>query len=174
MVELLVVIVVISTLCAMTVPRLYGTARRTKLRSCASRLLVAAQYARDFAATRRGDCYLVIDPDQRRYALMYQKYPQHKPSELAQMPTGVGKAQRLDEGLWFAKVLIESRAGPEHATRQDNRITFDPTGRATAAVVAITDGRRTISMLVAPGTGKAMLVERDVNMLPNDRRDLDE
>ena len=186
-VELMVVCVIISVLATMTIPRLYGSAGSIRLRESACRLLVTAKYARDFAVTRRRSCRLVFDSDERRYGLLYQKYPQHKPNEFVPLRGGVGGAERLAESLRFSKVQIERRPrldGPLPAemsagraggmVRQRNCITFDPSGQADAAIVEITDGKRAYSTLVAPHTAQARMVAGAVDKTPNDRWDLDE
>jgi len=178
LIEIIVVVVIISILATMTIPRMYGGNSSAKLRGSARRLLVTAQYARDFAATHRCQCRIIIDPDQQRYALTYQIDPQHNPNEFVPLGSGLGKSQRLDEGLTFARLRIESRQGPEpdqplREVININHLTFEPTGQADSAVLEITDGKDIYSLLIAPYTGYAKLVEGTVSELPNDRIDLD-
>lgn len=183
-VELVVVIVVVTVLAGMIVPRLVGAGGAAQLQEAARRLVIAAGYARDFAAAHRRACRLVLEPGadgSPRYDLTCQASPERDPNDYRPLRRGIGKPQPLGEGVRFGKIRIDRQgwsagAGGGEAGRDDqpNGITFDPTGRADAAVVALTDGRRTISMLVSPSTGRARLVEGEVDELPNDRIDLDE
>ena len=130
---------------------------------------------------------MVFDSDERRYGLLYQRYPQHKPNEFVPLRGGVGRAERLAEPLRFSKVQIEQRprldgalpaealaARGGAAVPRQACITFDPSGEADAAIVEITDGKRAYSILVAPYTAQAKMVEGAVDTTPNDRWDLDE
>jgi len=86
---------------------------------------------------------------------------------------GIGKAEGLGTGIEFGRVRIRG-LDPNADRKPTNAILFRPTGRADAAVVEITDGRRTWSLLVAPHTGRVELVRGTVPELPDDRVDLDE
>lgn len=174
-VEILVVVAIISVLATVTVPRMYAGRSKSRLRGAARRLLVTAQYARDFATTRRCECRLIIDSDRQRYSMLYQKDPQHNPSEFTLLGTGLGKAQNLGKNLEFGKLRIAPRQGldPDQPPKEVGYITFDPTGQADAAVLEITDGTNTYSLLIVPYTGYAKLTEGTVSELPNDRIDLD-
>jgi len=168
LVELVVVIVVVAVLATAIVPRLSAGTGSARLRSAASRLLTAARYARDFAVTRRCVCRLGIDSDEGRYGLAYRAGP----AEEFRPMRGVGGQERLSEPLRFAKVRI-ARRRDDGTVAEAKGVVFTPTGTADAAVVQITDGRRTISIVVAPNTARARLVDGAVDELPNDRVDLD-
>ena len=174
-VEILVVVAIISLLATVTVPRMYGGRSKTRLRGAARRLLVTAQYARDFAITRRCQCRLVFDSDKQRYSLFYQKDPQHDPNEFVPLGTGLGKPQGLGKSLSFARLRIAPRQGldPDQPPKEVGYVTFEPTGQADAAVLEITDGTDVYSVQIAPYTGYAKLTEGTVSELPNDRLDLD-
>ena len=155
---------------------MYAGRSSAELRGSARQLLVAAQYARDFAATRRRKCRLTIDLDQQQYVLTAQSAPQHNPSEFVPLATGLGKAQRLSQGVRFVKVRVEPRKGhdqPDQPPEQLNYITFEPNGQADAAVLEITNGQQSYSVLIVPHTGYAKLIEGTTRALPNDRLDLD-
>lgn len=174
LVELIVVLVIISVLTTMIVPRMYRSGGSTQLRQSAHRFLLTVQYALNFAATRRCQCRLMIDTQQQRYTIVRQKDPQHDPNEFIPIDAALAKAEQLGEGMKFSKVWIEPRQGRAEKNEQADCITFEPTGQADAAVVEITDGKRTYSVLVMPHTGHAKLVEGSAAKLPNDRLDLDE
>ena len=173
LVEIIVVVVIISVLASMIVPGMYAGRSLGRLRGSARQLLVAAQYARDFATTRRCKCRLMIDVDKQQYVLAFQQDPQHNPSEFVRLRTGLGRTQGLGKGLRFGRVRIEPREGQEQPRQKIDYITFEPSGQADAAVLEITNGEQTYSVLIAPYTGYAKLIEGTTDALPNDRLDLD-
>ncbi len=176
LVEILVVVVIIAVLAAMIIPGMYAGRGLAQLRGSARQVLVAAQYARDFATTRRSKCRLTIDQNQQRYALTFQQDPQHNPSQFVPLATALGKPRRLSEGLRFAKVWIQPRQTynqNEQTPINLDYITFDPNGQADAAALEITNGQQTFSVLIAPYTAYAKLIEGTVSELPNNRIDLD-
>ncbi|NQU75925.1 MAG: prepilin-type N-terminal cleavage/methylation domain-containing protein [Planctomycetes bacterium] len=173
LVELIVVIAVISVLATMAIPPLASAAGERQLRVSARRLLVTARYARDFAATHRRMCRLLIDQRQGRYALFQQADPRQGGDEYHPLHAGIGGPERLAHPLRFAKVLIEPRSLREASRPPGDCITFDAFGQADPAVVAITDGRRSYSILIEPATGRARLAEGIAEKTPDDRVDLD-
>jgi Tfp pilus assembly protein FimT len=170
---LIVVVAIVAVLATLIVPRLHGSAGTARLRTGASRLLSAARYARAFAASRREPCRLVLDTEEHRYVLARVEQTATQPARLRAMRTGIGKAEHLGTGVRFGEVRIRSLE-PEASRRKMECIIFRPSGRADAAVVEVTDGRRTYSLLVTPHTGRAELVKGSVTELPDDRVDLDE
>ena len=173
LVELIVVVAVVSVLAGMIAPRIYGRRGSARLRESSRRFLATARYARDFAATRRSKCRLTIDTKEQGYTLTRQKDAEHNPNEFVPLEASLARPQRLPDGLRFGSLRIEPGPGmTEHGT--GHYIDFDPTGRADAAVIEITDGPGVYSVLVMSCTGRAKLVEGLVQELPNDRLDLDE
>ena len=173
-VELIVVVVLVGVVATMIAPRFSRGVGAARLRESARRLLATAQYARDFAVTRRCDCRLVLDENEQRYALACQEDPVHRPGEFSALRSGVGRAERLPEGLRFSRVWIEPRNRSDETSSQRDWIVFDPLGRADAAIVQITDGTHTYSMLVSPSSAKVRLADGEIGELPNDRWDMDE
>ena len=173
LIEIIVVMAIISILASMTIPRLYAGSRSSRLRGSARRLLVAAQYARNFATSHRAKCRLMIDRNNQQYVLAYQKNPQHNPYEFVTLGTSLGKTQSLSKGISFARLRIQPRRNPNQPAEQVDYVTFDPTGQADAAVLEITDGKNTYSLLIVPYTGYAKLIKGTTDALPNDRIDLD-
>ena len=174
LIELIVVVAIISVMVGMIAPRLYGAKGSTRLRNSARRFLLTAQYARDFAATRRCNCRLTIDTSEQGYTLTRQEDAEHDPNEFIPLDANLAKPQRLDEGFSFGRIRIVPRLGRPQQDLRADYIDFQPTGQADAAVVEITDGNIIYSVLVAPYTAYAKLVEGLVSDLPNDRLDLDE
>ncbi len=173
LVELIVVVVLVTVLAGMIAPRLWGAGGAASLQSAARRLTIAGQYARDFAATHRCRCRLVLDTKTGRFQLIYQVDPEHKPEEYKPVRGELGRAESLEEPLRFGWIRVEpSRPGENNETK-DNQITFYPSGQSDAAIVQITDGRRTYSVVVLPSRGRCRLIEGAVEQLPGDQWDLD-
>ena len=170
-VELIVVIAMLSVLAGMTVMRLGGRSRSGRLREASRRLLTTAQYARDFATTRRRACRLIFDPN-GGYSLAYQADPHHNPSEFRPISSGLARPEQLTEPLRLSKIRVVHRSDSGQDT-SESFITFEPTGLADGAIIEITDGRRKFSLLIEPHTGRAKLVEGEVEELPNGRKELD-
>lgn len=169
-VEMVVTVAIVAVLAGMIAPRLSGLLGRSQLREGASRLLVTAQYARDYAATRRVPCRLALDAEQGRYALTCPG-EDGQADKFGPVPTSMGRSAALGRGLRFAAVTISTPPGEPEGP--PDCVTFFPDGPAAAAVVQVSDGRRTFSLLVPP-SGRVRLVEGAVAELPNDRIDLDE
>ena len=174
LIEVLAVVVVIAVLATMAVPRLYGGMGRRRLNTAAARFLTSARYARDFATTRRRACRLTMDVENNRYGLLGQRSPHRRPNEFGALAMGIGRSEDLGGGIRFGRIRVEPRPRRSGTRQQRDCITFDPMGRADAAVVEITDGRRVVSILVAPHSARARMVHGPVHKLPNDRRDLDD
>ena len=170
LIELSVVLVIVAVLAGMIVPRLGGAAGARQLRESARRMLITARYAREFAVTHRRVVRLVINADQRRFALECEK----SPDEFVPLPDGIGRAETLNRNVRFAEVRIEPRTGRLGPEKPENCITFEPDGQADVAVITITDGRRSYSLTVMPYTGRAKLVKGTVETFLVDRVDLDE
>ena len=170
LVELVVVIVIVAVLATMAVPRLSGRLSSSQLRASAQAFLMTVRYARDFAATRRRVCRLAMDRESQRYGLQYQKDPEHRPGLFVPIRSGVGKAGALQDGIRFARIWIEPAGRRE---RTADCVTFETSGEADAAIVEITDGKRTMSVVLVPSSGRALLVDGIADERPNDRRDLD-
>ena len=173
--ELTVVLMIIAVTATLIVPQTLGSMTSARLRESGQGLLVAARYAHDFATTRRRVCRLVVDARNHTHHLEYQSDPQGKPFEFTSMTGGPIKSTRLGKGVEFTLVRIDSsRRTQFEGEDSGDVITFEPTGGADAAVVQISDGRRTHSLLIEQGSGRAKLVGRAVDQPPNDRGDLDE
>ena len=174
LVELIVVVAIIAVLAALIAPRMFGLRGPARLRQHTRSFLATARYARDYAVTRRRKCRLTIDTAKQTYVLTQQKDAEHDPIEFVALNANLGKAQQLPDGLRFGPLRVEPLPGRPKTDLRTDYIDFDPTGRADSAVVQITDGTRTYSVVIAPHTARARLVENAVSKLPNDRLDLDE
>lgn len=175
LVELLVVIVLMTVLATMALPRLAGASGAAQLRTAAGQLLTTGRYARNYAVTHRTICRLVVDGQGGRYELLRQSDPRNEPNEFSPLRWGIGKAVGLAKPIRFEQIRIEprNRAG-DRAPRRGQYIQFDPGGQADAAVLIVTDGRQAYSLLVAPHTGRVWMEDGRAGQIPNDRQDLDE
>lgn len=173
-VELIIVLIVVAVLAGLIAPRMLGLKGPARLRQHTRSFLATARYARDYAVTRRRKCRLTIDLAEQTYTLTQQKNAEHDPNEFVALNANLGKTQRLPDGLSFEPLQIEPLPGRPKTDLRADYIDFDPAGRADSAVVQITDGTRTYSVVIAPHTARARLVEDAVAKLPNDRLDLDE
>lgn len=173
LVELIVVTVLVVVLAGMIAPRLFGAGRSASLQAAARRVQVAAQYARDYAATHRRICRLELNPKEGRFQLVAQADPEHKPGEYQPLRGGLGRVETLNEPVRFSRVQVQPYPPSEEPATKDRRISFYPIGRSDAAVVQLTDGRRTVSVLVFPSRGRCKLIEGAADELPDDRMDLD-
>lgn len=171
LVELIVVLVIVATLATMVIPRFAGSAQSAQLRENADQLLVMARYAQNYAVTHRSACRIVIDPQERRFGLEIQEDPLRRPDEFTVVKDGPAKPQTLGEGIGFGSLRVEH--GPRGRDIGPSTIAFTPTGESDSAVVEITNGRRTLSLVLIPSSGRATLVEGTVSRPANDRRDLD-
>jgi len=170
LIEILMVVVVIAVAMGMFVPQFVRRISATKLREAGHHLFVMARYAHEFAVTRRCTCRLLIDPKRNRFGLVYQVDPEHRASEYVPMRRDGMRQTTLPQGVRFAEVLADSVANQDP---KEIVISFDPTGQATAAIIQLTDGHRTWSIVIEPNRGRVELVDQAINAFPHDRKDLD-
>lgn len=169
LVEMTVVILLVAVLAGMTIPMLAGAAASTHLKEQAYALLTAARYARDYAVTHRVDCRLTIDSTAGQFALQRQDIDATGAQTFVSIGLGWGRPVVLAGNVRFGRVQIS----PADGRPENSWITFRPAGQADAALVEITDGRWTYTLLVVPASGRATLTEGSVQVIPNDRMDLD-
>ena len=170
MIEVMVVLVLVTLLATMIVPRMAGSSQSAQLRESAQRLLQAARYARGYAVSHRCQCRLLIDTAQNRYALEYQPDPEHRPDQYAPLDRGTRAGRKLGPGVRFEMVRIYHT---ERRETESKVVTFEPTGQADAATIQVGNQRRTYSLLISPSTGRAHLADERVEEPPADRIDLD-
>lgn len=161
--------ILVAVLAGMTVPMLATAAGSRRCKEQAYDLLTAARDAREYAVTHRVDCRLAIDTAGGQFALQKQDEDATGGETFVSIGLGWGKPVALSGGVRFGRVDIEAAEG----RTKNPWITFRPTGQADAALVEITDGRRTYTLLVIPTSGRAKLIEGTVGAIPNDRVDLD-
>jgi len=172
-VEVIVVIIMIGVLATMIAPRLAAGGRAAGLRLAGRQLQATAQYARDYAVSRRRVCRLVLDRDGDRYMLVAQSGPQHDPGAFEEVKTVVGRSCQLGKQVQFGEIHIDHRLRHEGDPVAEDTISFDPFGRSDAAAVQVTDGRYAYTVLIAPNTARVLLAEGPRTDLLEDREDLD-
>jgi prepilin-type N-terminal cleavage/methylation domain-containing protein len=169
LVEMAVVIVLVAVLVGMTAPMLGGAAASRRCKEQAAALLTAARYAREYAVTHRVPCRLAIDTATGQCTLEKQDEDATGAQTFASIGLGWGKPVVLTNGVRFGRVQIE----PAEGRTADSSVMFRPTGEADAAVIEVTDGRWTYTLLILPTSGRARLMEGVSRGIPNDRVDLD-
>ena len=169
LVEMIVVVAIVGVLAGMIVPRLTGASGATKLRVPARQLLALARYARDYAATRCCRCRLRIDRSARCFGLL-RPDEDGDADDFRPLKSPAGRPITLPPNVRFGQVRI---ADSPDGTEQRDAITFHPDGSGDGAIVEITDGRHTYSLVVLPDTGRLRLIEGRVNEPPTERIDLD-
>jgi type II secretion system protein H len=173
-VEVLVVVAMLGVMATMIVPRLGGAAASRRLSQSARQLLATARYARDYASTHRAACRLFIDVKEQRYALLFQADPEHRPDEFGPITDSPGRTEHLISPVRFGRVWVQPRPRFDGMPPPEDGVTFDPLGQTDAAIVQLTDGQQSYSLLTSPSTGQVRLVEGAVDELPLDRQDLDD
>lgn len=191
LIEAVVVVVLMVVLGGMVVMSLAGTMETAGLRESARRLLVSAQYARAYAATRATRCRLVLDTQTQRFYLEHEVDPIQQPGQFEPITQDLMRPQTLERGVRFGAIYIESQQAAESAdtasdvapaataatvdgtTAQAAAVTFSPNGSADAAIIELTNGRRSGSIRIAPTTGRAEWVDGQADEMLSDRYDLD-
>ncbi len=164
LVEVTVVLAIVVVLAAMIVPRYAGSLATAELKDSARQLQLSAQHARQYAVTHQRPCRIRLDVAANQYTLECQD-PEGQgrfvPVATPSKPVALGKSVK------FGRLRIES-------DQQDEpMVVFSPSGQAQAAVLEVTDGRQTYSVIVVPSTARAKLAQGRVEEPPDDRQDLD-
>ncbi len=165
LVETIVVIVLIAVVAAMAVTSLGGNVAAAELRTAARRLHLAADGARSRAALYAVATRITFDPAGNRYLL--EQESADVPGTFEPLRDGVHKPAALPSGVSFGYFDVESLIPGETSVR------FNPEGDATAAVIEVTDGRRSFTLRVDASTGRVELSEGQVFERLSERIDLD-
>ena len=170
LVEMVAVVAIVAVLAAMVVPQLSASVGSARLRSAATRLLVAMRFAHDHAVTHGRACRVVLDRREHRFGVECQADPEHRPEVYEPLPAAGLKPSGLGAGVRIASVRVADADAESDASAA---VLFKPGGGATAAVIELTDGARVFAIVVEPAAGRARLLEGSVPRLPEDREDLD-
>lgn len=170
LVELMVVLIVLGVLATMMIPNLAGQRSSAELRTTVRTLHAMARHGHDKSAIGRRDCRLLIAQDAERTSFRLEVESEEQPGAWGPMPGSLVPAETLPKTVQVASVLIDPvRRDPT----TEQAIYFYADGGADAAVVQLTNGVTTWSVLVEPNTGRVDLVDHAVNASPNRREDLD-
>lgn len=142
--ELMTVMVIMGTLCAIAYSSLHGYLKRVKLRNAAQAVAADMRQAWWLARVNSTACTVIFDTEQQRYTI-----------------TGLHHAS-LPEGIRFGvdPTVSGKPSAPYEAPPQDgvsfdtgssrNRTRFQPTGMvAPTGSVYLTDGKETMAVTVA-------------------------
>ena len=168
LVELVVVVAILGVMAGAIIPRLTGAGGATKLRVPARQLLALARYARNYAVTRCRECRLRMDGAAQCFGGL-RAGEEGETEEVLAIEGPAARPVLLPPNIRFGRVRIAEAKGGE----QQDFITFRPDGGCDGAIVEITDGRFTYSLVIPPDTGRPRLVEGRVAKPPTERIDLD-
>jgi len=179
LIEVMVVVVVIGVLSAVLLPGLGGPLARRKLAGAASDLHLAMRHLQEVAVLNRRTCRLLLQPasggDAGRYAAEFQAVELDAEAAFETLKDVALPATTLPGGIRFGDLRLAPEAGGAPGVPDRGAaVRFFADGSADAALVPLTDGRAVWSVVVAPNTGRARLVEGTVDQVPGGREDLDE
>jgi type II secretion system protein H len=140
LVEILVVLLIISVMSAMVLPRVAGHINSIKLRTAAQKTVAILRYARDLATSERTIYTVTLDPDKKRIVFFRAKnrktgYP---PSE-KHVPEK--KTYNLPDGVRFEKFITP---GEEKRRQGLQKVLFFPNGSSSGGKIIFsnTKGQR--------------------------------
>ncbi len=128
--ELILVLLLISTVLAMAAPSLRGFCASRETADAAARLLALTQFARSHAAAEGRDYRLYVDAEARTCWLAGQQS-----GAFVETKSGVGRGFDFPDGLTVRLV------GGSGGTGSPDYVQFHPDGRAEEATIEVT-GRR--------------------------------
>lgn len=173
LIEAIVVIIVIAVLAGVALPYFSDSLSRASLRSSADGLLDAAQYLGRMSVLERRDYRLVLikgsGDDSDGYRVEVATADLDAPATFEAVTQGAVKPTRLSAPIAFGDVLIDNGG----ADSGERFVTFRADGSADAAVIQVTNGRSTVSILIEPTLGRVQRVEGATRRMPNLREDLD-
>ena len=174
----MVVVVVIGVLSAMLLPALGGPLQRRKLAGAAGNLHLAMRALHEVAVTRGRTCRLLLQPasggEPGRYAAEVQAIRAGGRERVREAGRRGLAAHRVARGRALRRLASAARRG-RCAGRAPGgaALMFFADGSAGGAVVPLTNGQASWSVVVAPNTGRASLIKGVVTALPGGREDLD-
>ncbi len=178
LVEVMVLVLVLGVLSAMMIPEMGARLTRRQLRESAAGLLMAARHAHDHATMQREMCRVVLIQENNRLGYRLEVESDEEASGFKAITSGVIKETMLPKWIRFGAVLIDGVdvRGADVAgglSQGDQVFCFYVNGSSDWAVIQLTDGNKTFSLVIDGSTGRAELVGEAVNELPNLREDLD-
>lgn len=152
LIELCVVLVIISLILAIAIPRYGGFMTRGTMRSEARRLAALVRYLSSEASRSRNVYHLNFALDEGRYWVTVAG-GRGRPAEVR---THLTKPRPLPEGIKFKDVAIVGRAGK---SRGRNMVAFYPKGESDEAIVHFSDygGKQFYSLHIKPYSGRSVI-----------------
>ncbi len=174
----MVVAVVVGVLSAVLLPALGGSFTQRKLAGAAGDLHLAMRHLQEVAVLNRRTCRLLLHPGAAgqagRYTAEYQAVELDAESAFAVLNDAALPATTLPEGLRFGDLQLPPEAAEAPGVPAGGAaVRFYADGSADPAVVPLTDGRAVWTVVLAPSTGRARLVQGVVERPPTGREDLD-
>ena len=178
LIEVMVVVVVIGVLSAMLLPAFGGPLQRRKLAGAAGNLHLALRHLQEVAVTHGRTCRLLLKPavggEPASYAAEVQAIDREAESAFVTLDDAAVPPTDLPEGVRFGDLrLPPDAADAPGVPRGGAALVFFADGSAGGAVVPLTNGQATWSVVVSPNTGRTSLIEGRVTALPGGREDLD-
>ena len=136
LIEVMIVVVILSTLLVFAIPNMRGLHEQNKLNSAAREIAGLVRYARAEAITGEREIELKIDIANRKFNLDLKKYSRVLGSgdRKAQKPEMIEKIHELPQFVFFNKV--ETEDDPE-GREKTSSLTFYPDGSATGALIIL-------------------------------------
>ncbi len=144
--ELIAVLVLISTVLAVAAPSLRGFARGRQTTDAAARVLALTHLARSRAASWGSVHRLNFDAETRECWLTMQKLGAFEEIEGNQ-----GQRFRLPAGV---SVTLELQADGDGASEQAEHVQFYPGGRCDAATIELTGGLQDVVYVSCPSASE--------------------
>ena len=173
LIEAITVVIVITVIAGLALPYFSGSLSRASLQSSADGLLDTARYLGRMAVIDQRDYRLILvkgtGDDGDTYRVEVASVDLDAAAAFEPVTEGAIKPTRFSPPIGFANILVDNGG----ASIRERFITFRADGSADAAVIQVSDGRQTVSILVEPTLGRVQRVEGATQQLPNLREDLD-
>jgi len=139
--ELLVVLIIISLVSAMVVPKLVGSLNSLNIQTTAKRLASSLRYAREQAVSENTKCIALLDVSAHRLLIFFNQDELDETSPDLLGEEGVSKARLVYELPTDVTIeKIESASGEVESS--PFRIDFFPNGSSTGAKITLRNERQ--------------------------------
>ncbi len=150
MLELIVAVTIISIMVAVSVPRLAGFYKGTKLNASARQLAALFNYTRELAIVEKRACRVLYDEDLREFQILIQKDPVNEPDEYVFTEGRLG-ILKLPHGVDL--ILDDDNDGSSE---------IDPEKAAGGTVYNLqNDEGAEIQVSIKPGSGRAVIITQE-------------
>ncbi|MHC4524697.1 MAG: pilus assembly FimT family protein [Planctomycetota bacterium] len=167
--ELLAVAAIIALLFSVGIASYARTFHRWAVEQNARQLYMAAKSARLYAVEHQQNCTLTLDRENRQFFLTIESQNEDiEGDSITLVSTPWSRKVQLQEHVSFEAAKI---AGREEDTK--GGIVFRPDGTGDNAAIQLGDGKVHYTIMISGGTGRARLLEGEVEELQTDQIDLD-